>query len=185
MMLMKTLLFAAFGTAMASAGTITITETITTSGVLDGTTFTGKLVTLTLTGDTNNVTGTYQLPGTATVSVAGVGSDTFSDPQMEAFVLPGSVEGGISDVTEAWDVLDVHNVGFGTYALNTSFGPVSGGTFGNPEVFNTVGGTFTITGALNVDHPATFTATLVPETGTVMMLGAGLCLLGLGRRYMK
>jgi hypothetical protein len=185
MMLIRTLLLAAFGTAMAGAGTITITETITTSGALDGTTFTGNLVTLTLTGDTNNVTGAYELLGTATVSVAGVGSDTFSDPQMEAFVLQGSSEGGISDVTEAWDVLDVHNVAFDTYTLNTSFGPVSGGTFGNPEVFNTVGGTFTITGPLNVDHPATFTATLTPEPGSLMMLGAGLGLLGLGRRYVK
>src|ERR1700751_3993788 len=64
---------------LARADGIVVTDTTTGSGSLDGTVFINALVTLTLVGNTTNVTGTsiFRLPGTATVSVGGVGSDTF------------------------------------------------------------------------------------------------------------
>jgi hypothetical protein len=179
MKLMKTLLWIALGTAVASAGTITITETITTSGTLDGTGFSNQDVTLTLTGDTGSVVGAYSLIGIGTVTVSGVGSDTFTDT-MAAITIQSGPLAGIVDVSLAKDVLDVHNAGFATYALNTSIGPLSGATSGNPgTAFNTAGGSFTISGVLNVDHPATFTATVTPEPGTLAMLGAGMGILAL------
>ncbi len=181
MTLMKSLVWIALGTAVASADTITITETMTTSGTLDGTAFSNKGVTLTLTGDTGSVVGAYSLPGTATVTVSGIGTDTFTD-SMEAITVQSGPLAGIADVTTLLDVLDVHNVGFATYALATSIGPLPGGTTGNQGVaFNTAGGSFTISGILNVDHPATFTATVTPEPGTLMMLGAGMGILALAR----
>jgi hypothetical protein len=72
----------------AKAAPITYFESITTDGVLGGTAFTNELVTLTFTADTSNVTffqGSNftrytNIPSVSTVTVAGVGSATFSDP---------------------------------------------------------------------------------------------------------
>src|SRR5579862_1176439 len=70
---------------VASAAPITYTETLTASGTLGGTTFTDALVTVTLTGDTSNVTAgpvphtdVLVNTGSATVSVSGIGTGTFT-----------------------------------------------------------------------------------------------------------
>ena len=170
--------------AAASAGTITFTEIIANaSGSLDGTSFTSQTVTLLLTGNTSGINnlggGIYNDPGTATVSVSGGGTDTFTD-SLEVVVAQLSDKAGIYDVSSSLDVLDVHNVGFATYALNTSIGPLSGSTTGNSGLsYATVGGTFEFTSPLNVDHPASFTAApgSVPEPGTLSLIGAGIGLL--------
>ena len=184
--------FAVLGAAAASAGTITFTETITTSGSLDGTGFTNQLVTLTLTGNTSSITnpssGLYELIGAASVSVSGIGTDTFTDT-MEAFDNQSLNWAGIADETTGGIVvLLTTNAAFGSYALNTSIGPYSGGSLGNPGTsFPTALETFTITGALNVDHPSAFTASTAgaPEPGTFMMLGAGIGLVLFGRRLVR
>jgi hypothetical protein len=113
------------------------------------------------------------------VSVSGGGTDTFTD-SLEVVVAQLSDKAGIYDVSSSLDVLDVHNVGFATYALNTSIGPLSGSTTGNSGLsYATVGGTFEFTSPLNVDHPASFTAApgSVPEPGTLSLIGAGIGLL--------
>jgi hypothetical protein len=174
--------------AAASAGPITITETIANaSGSLDGTSFTSQTVTLVLIGDTSTIvnhgSGFFTDAGTATVSVSGLGSDTFTD-SMEVFSNQPIHTVGIEDLASD-DVLDVINSGFASYALNTSIGPLSGASLGNSGTsYNTAGGTFKFTSALNVDHPASFTASTssVPEPGTLGLIGAGIGLLLLRRR---
>jgi hypothetical protein len=74
-------LFVVFGAPAVHADGIVITETTIASGSLDGTAFSDALVTLTVMGSPTNMTGgapIFKLPGTATVSVAGNGTDTFT-----------------------------------------------------------------------------------------------------------
>lgn len=185
---MKCAVFALLCCGAASAATITFTEVIANaSGSLDGTSFTLQTVTLALTADTSGINnlggGFFTDLGTATVSVSGGGTDTFTD-SMEVFVAQLSGVAGISDNTNLSEVLDVYNAGFATYALNTSIGPLSGGTFGAVSSYATTGGTFQFTSPLNVDHPASFTADIasLPEPGTLSLIGAGIGLLMVRRR---
>ena len=164
----------------AAAGTITYTETITTSGNLDGTDFTDKLVTLTLTGDTADIVnaggGTYDLSGTLDINVSGIGSDSLLGPA-EVQVDQTSHDAGF--FADGDKVLFTTNFSFGTYALATPIGLLSGGSSGFTGVLydTTSGGTFDLTGALNEDHPSHFTASVastVPEPGTFLLAFGGL-----------
>lgn len=153
---------------------LTYTETGDATGSLDGTSFTDALVTLTLTGNTSTITslfpGVPSISGTATVSVAGVGSDTFSGPAY-VFSNQNFSVGGIGD---SLDIIDTNNSAFSTYDLSTSFGPVTGPAEGNLGAsFPTVsGGEFVIT-SFNSD--STFSATpTVPEPSSLLMFATGL-----------
>jgi hypothetical protein len=139
-----------------------------------------------LTGDTSTITnpssGIYFDLGTATVSVSSGGSDTFTD-SIEAFDIQSVDEAGTVDATAHADLLDVFNSSFATYALETSIGPLSGGSAGNSGIssYSTLGGSFEFTSALNGDHPASFAAS-TPEPGTLGLIGAGIGLLLINRR---
>ena len=174
--------------AAASAGPITFTETQSGIGSLGGTSFNNALVTIVLTSDTSTITGSgifYDI-GPATVTVAGVGTATFTDT-MEVFSNQGNHAAGIEDAQPAMgDVLDVFNTAFDTYALNTAIGQLSGKPEGSPgQSFPTSLGAFILTSSGNGDHPATFTATTVgsvPEPATLGLLSAGIALFLIRRR---
>lgn len=190
MNLAKRLILAALTVAAGHADTLTFTETMTTSGILDGTTFTDQLVTLSLTADTSNISVIspgilYYLAGSANVTVATVGSDTFTDEMIE--VSNTSVPwGGIADLTSNLQLLFVYDSAFSSYTLDTPLGPVTGLANGNTDfAFTTSGGNFEITGPLNLTEPATFAAASTPEPRTLSMLGAGIGLLVLGRRMVS
>jgi hypothetical protein len=167
----------ACATGVATAGPITVTETATGNGALDGTTFTASLITLTFQGDTSNVTflsGIYSLIGTASVNVAGVGSDTFTDA-ITAEV--GSTTGALGDNTVPSIILQTTSSSFSGYNLGSSFGPITGGGQHGLVSFATSGGTFDIT-AISVQgdsQDSTFTATVAaPEPASMLLLGAGM-----------
>lgn len=167
---------------LAKADGIVVTDTTTGSGSLDGTVFINALVTLTLVGDTTNVTGTtiFELPGTATVSVGGVGSDTFTD-NVQVVVNQTFMDGGFSDFTNPTAIIFTRNPAFVTYSLTSSIGPLSGSSaLGLPSVDNTVHGTFNLKSA----GTSTFTATVAtPEPSSLLMLGISLlALVGLSWR---
>jgi hypothetical protein len=174
--------------AAASAGPITFTETQLGIGSLGVTSFNNALVTIVLTSDTSTITGSgifYDI-GPATVTVAGIGTATFTDT-MEVFSNQGNHAAGIEDAQPAMgDVLDVFNTAFDTYALNTAIGQLSGKPEGSPgQSFPTSLGAFILTSSGNGDHPATFTATTVgsvPEPATLGLLSAGIALFLIRRR---
>jgi hypothetical protein len=193
MTLLKTGLLVALTAAAACASTITVTESLVTSGTLDGTAFTNQLVTVQLTGDTGSVTMSSSpvifrliVTGGTTVNVASVGADTFTDA-MVAFSNQTVGFGGIADNTTGFVVIDNLNVGFGSYALNTSIGPLSGTSSGNPgTAFATKGGSLVLNGPFNIDHPSAFTAAVTtPEPGTLGLLGAGIGLVMMIKRMVR
>jgi hypothetical protein len=199
MTLTRTLLLAQLTAIAASAGTLlTYTETVTTSGTLDGTAFTNQLVTITLTGDANGIMNSgfeLLLTGSASVTVAHVGSDAFTDA-MAALVIPASQTAGISDRSRSADVLDTINSAFASYGLNTPIGPLSGMSNsntdknGSPIPFPTASGSLLLNGPFDVSHPSIFTAAAIaaPEPETLAMFEAGIALFmfgKLGRRVIR
>jgi len=174
--------------AAASAGPITFTETQNGIGSLGGKAFSAP-VTIVLTSDTSTITGgsgVFFDIGPATVTVAGLGTATFTDT-MEAAVSQGCPCAGISDETTDRSVMFDTNSAFSTYDLSTAIGPLLGESSGNSGLgFSTSMGAFILSSSLNnEEHPATFTATTVgsvPEPGTLGLLAAGIALFLIRRR---
>lgn len=177
-----------FGSAAAFAGTITYTESATATGTIGGAAYTDALVTLTLVGDTANVTGGggffTNTVGTFMLSIAGVGSGTFTDSGMEVFDNQGAIAAGFGDLGAGGSVLDTFDAAFGAYDLTTAIGPITGANFIRPDLtYGTTLGAFTIAAAGLSTFTATTTAT--PEPGSLMLLGSGVIgLAGLLRRKM-
>jgi len=149
-------------------------ETVIASGSLDGQSFTNALVTLSAAGDTSAApsSGSFQTYALATtVTVAGIGSDTFTSVGLSVFVNQGFIPPavGFGDIPSGASVLDTLSNLFASYTLNTGIGPITGGSFIRPDVsFATTGGTFNLT----VAGDATFTATVDSVPGPVV--GGGL-----------
>jgi hypothetical protein len=168
----------------ADATQITYTDQGTISGSLGASAFTNALVTVSFTGDTANVTGGLGFwsnsVGTATVTVAGVGTATFTD-SMFAFDNQSARFAGIA--SQAGSVLDTDTSPlFDTYDLKTAIGPVTGAVFFRPDL--TYGTTLGSLHFASVTGDTTFTATTgvaaVPEPSTI--LGASVAVL-LGSFY--
>jgi hypothetical protein len=196
------LLFVAVVTLMrvstADAVPITYTQVLTASGSFGGTAFIDALVTLELVADTNTVvvtdSGLFYNFGPASVDIDGVGSATFSGPDMRVVDNP-SVQGtGFSDFSESKLILFTRNAAFATYDLTGAIGPLTGqGVFNPGSLISTSAGNFSLT---SVKGNVTFTARCdgepcsgvptAPEPGTALLVAAGaLSVLGArARRHM-
>jgi hypothetical protein len=174
--------FALMGSGRANATPIVYSETLTTDGSLGGTAFTDELVTLTFTADTDNVTffqgsGFTQytnIPSVSTVTVAGVGTATFSDPiSLSVFSFSTFSEFSVTDTSLGVDILDTFAVtaGFAGYEMNTSLAPVSGGAaYPVGTAFGTSAGNFEFTktgGGIS-------TVSAVPEPSSLLLMALGL-----------
>jgi hypothetical protein len=177
-------LFALTLSGQSEAAPIIYSESITTDGNLGGTPFTDELVTLTFTADTDNVTffngsGYTQytnLPSVSAVTVAGIGTATFSDPiSLSVFVFSTFSEFSVTDTSAATDILDTFAVasGFAGYNMQGSLNPVSGGAaYPVGAFFGTSLGNFEFT--KSGGGISTVTAETVPEPSSLFLVALGL-----------
>ena len=195
------ILAAALFCSFTQASPIGYSLTTTASGTLGGTSFTNALVTVTLTGDTANVTpgpvpfaDVLENPGSATVSVSGFSTATFTDSivivstlnDVAIFGVPAVL---ILDNTTGTGILVQTGSIFSTYDLRGPLGPLSGsgGVASGSQVtpiFPTTAGNLTWA----IGQPSgtsTFTAFATPEPGTLVFLGSGLAGVFARRRYKR
>ena len=183
------LMVCTLGTANATLMTYSV-QAIGT-GRLGGSNFTDALVTVTFTGDTEDV----QLVGSVfvifvnrapvTVNVTGIGTATFTN-SITVFSNPfGGFDGkgaaGIEDFKIQGNILDTGSSAFRFYDLKTAFGPVTGQALFNAGIqFPTTLGSFRLDRA----GDSTFTATVgvvpssqpVPTLSEWAMIGMGVLL---------
>ena len=171
--------FCALSYFAAKGSPATYTFTATGTGHLGDASFSDALLVFSAVADTTNITETLTPYGptpiflvpdaTATVSVDGVGSATFTSPTYN-IVNPQVQASGIS-WSNLLDILYVTSPALASYDLSSSFGPITGTPGINPYAyFDTTAGIFNLSSVSSV----TFQADVVPEPSTFTLLSAAL-----------
>jgi hypothetical protein len=183
-----------FAAASVKAEPITFTFTSTGGGSLGATTFTGALLTVRATGDTDSVTTEPGLPSNVLflvisqfdINIAGVGSAITTGSGY--FGGGGYVFDNQGNSTTGFgigsDNLDLVSPQFATYGLNSSIGPISGAQIHFFNAGTTSGAlTFSSTAAGTFDVVATGPTAVTPEPSTLALFGTGILgLAGAARR---
>ena len=172
-------------TSTAEAVPITYTQVVTASGSLGPTSFTDAVVTLELIGDTTTVvvagSGIFYNFGPMTVDVDGVGTATFTGPDMRVVDNPSVQGSGFSDFSAGKLVLFTRNAAFASYDLTNAIGPLTGQAIVNlGSLISTDVGDFTLT---SINGVATFSSRCqgepcsgipnIPEPGNTLLIATG------------
>jgi hypothetical protein len=160
----------------AAAGPITFTESFNASGTVNGNAFNANVM-FSLTSDTTLIIQEGDLfltpAGTASVTIQGVGSGTFTDP-FDVFDNQGNAVAGFTD-TAIEDIVDLSNPAFATYDLKSSIGPLDS-TFFFVDTGASLGSTLGTIVLNSTSGTPTFTATAggtTPEPGSLFLFGSG------------
>jgi hypothetical protein len=165
----------------AHAAPITFTETLTGSTLFGPSAGTNQLITITGTGNTDNVVFTSAsdlytlLLSSATVQLGSGPVETFTG-SVEAFVQDGFIAGfeQLSPINVNIAAVDGFDDPFTNYGLDSSI-TVTDGTQvpASSTVFNTTGGSFDF---YTFSNTATFSSTVspVPEPSSLALLATGL-----------
>jgi hypothetical protein len=180
--------------APTQAAAITYTTVSIASGTLGATPFTDALVTVELTADTSGVIepvpGIFFNVGTAMLTIAGLGTATFNDPNGYAAVffppsaIPSCPCAGFFDdaahfPASGTGIFGLVDASLAGYDLQSAFGPLTGTGIGvatnpdgSPVAFSTTAGTLLLTDGGDL---VTFTATVaaVPEPGSLSLVAVG------------
>ena len=175
----------------ASAAIITYKHEGTGAGSIGGTAFSASAFTITATADTANIQscGGVCLSNdhlSATITIDGVGTFTFSTGT-RTFFNNDNVVGFSRASTGGADLFNGPTSALlSGWNMATSIGPIQGTgsllQWSNTPVINTDGGVLNFTSSTG---PAIFTATVVPEPSTYLLMGLGLLGLGFMSRKRK
>jgi hypothetical protein len=179
-------LFWVLAASPAQASPITFTIDGVGTGSLGGQAFEDaafQIVALADTADVFSISGGFQVVNsTTTVSVFTVGSGAFTN-EIRTTSNQTSLRGGFGDFDVNRAILFVNNVAFGSYDLQSAFGPVSGSPVFNAFFpFPTTFGDFFLSDVGQVTFTATMAAAAVPEPATLLLLGTSLAGLAVVRR---
>ena len=178
----------------ATAVPITYTETATISGSLNGVDFVDAVITITGSGDTDNIV--HGMPccfrnnlgvSTVTFDLAGFGTGAFTDlvavvvNQINTEGIPGQPDTGISgagfsDITSNFLILWTEDPAFASWDLSTDIGPLTGPGFCNCNPIANISFPTSL-GLLHIsatDPTFTADATPVPAPATLFLFLTGL-----------
>ena len=182
--------------APTQAAPITYTTESIASGTLGATPFTNVLVTVELTADTSGVIepvpGIFVNQGTATVTIDGLGTAAFNDPNGYAAVFfPQSVlpncpcfaffDDAANFPASGTAIFGLADAGLAGFDLQSAFGPLTGTGIGlatnpdgSPVAFSTTAGNLLLTdGGDPVTLTVTVAPTAVPEPASLSLLAVG------------
>lgn len=165
----------------AHADIITYAVSGSATGSLDGTAFSNALVTITGSADSSNIFSPSSMiydniaVTSPTLTVAGVGTDTFTDTLVYVSNQNRGIV-GVSDMTRNLALFLVNSSALTSYDLSTAVGPVSGTpVFNMGRSFATKLGTFEIDSADDPTFTAIDNATpAVPEPSSLLLLTTGM-----------